>query len=144
MNELSLGFYCAAALSDLAAAVVATLDVKDRISRLKELDMPTRTSLTLLWNSQPDVVQRITDLLGPEGMERRRREADNEARTAVAHIGRVAGVDASPSRLLLVLLLLSSARSWAPAGTSQALYSWPAAKLTVQRTWPRSSETLPS
>lgn len=106
MNEVSLGFYCAAAVVDFGAAVVGILDVKDRIGRLKEFDIPVRASLTLLWNSSPDAVRRITHLLGPEEMERRRRAADNEVRIAVARIGRIAGADATPSRLLFAVLLL--------------------------------------
>ena len=39
-------------------------------------------------------------------MERRRREADNELREAVAHIAGIAGVWTNPGRLVWALLLL--------------------------------------
>jgi hypothetical protein len=53
-------------------------DMVNRINEIKRFNIPVGKSITLMWNTHPDVVQTITDAMGPVEMDRRRREAENE------------------------------------------------------------------
>jgi hypothetical protein len=106
MNELSLGFYCADGLIDLAALGLGFTDLWQRIEQLRPYRLSLRSTVTLMWNTAPDVTAQLSAVLGPEEIERRRREADNELRQAVAHISEIAGVWTNPGHLVWALLLL--------------------------------------